>query len=505
MIKKFLVLFFLFGILDLTGCSTSQKQTTRLTGVITQSSKTYEEDRRLAQLYAPVFYFHPKEIYRPQPVEVILSTSRLRLSRLLWPAATLMLSPTPQDLFTLPSDANYFLDEWFGDDGRSEFINYTAHQARYQAGLSPQAGGPSPVVYAHVERDENPSYITIQYWVYYFYQDWFNQHEGDWEMVEVILSSTNQPEWVVLSQHHGGTRRPWTTAPVESDTHPIAYPALGSHANYFVGDAIYPNDKDVGTRRIEIMDRTGTFGRLMPDVIMIPDRAELVAHPAEWPGAGWIMFCGHWGEIGPQSDFSGPLGPADKGDQWEQPYKWGMNEPLDEDTWYKNRLRVEVLGAASGEADVQLLDDQGNKLPKSESFGNLAILHTDPPSKVIASIDVVSNNHRDVVVTWPNADARKIVRLYFNNIQYGKTGHALLELASGDKIPIGAGNIAETGYNLIPLGSGLGALALRLQGANPIPPNNLLIQPSAIETIEETWDAPDFMWVGDILPLNQSG
>ncbi|MFL7793798.1 MAG: Vps62-related protein, partial [Anaerolineae bacterium] len=216
-----------------------------------------EDDLELAQRYAPVFYFHPDEIFRPQPVEVIVEQARLRQSRQLWFDANILLSLSVPDLLSLDSDEGQFLDVWYGDDGSSAYTNYSAHRLYYEAVLSPDAGGPPVAVYAHVVRDEVPGYVTIQYWAFYFYNDWFNKHEGDWEMVQVILTDTGEPKWLVLSQHHGGTRRAWAQAPLEESTHPVAYVALGSHANYFAGGETYPNGKDIGSTRIEIMDRTG--------------------------------------------------------------------------------------------------------------------------------------------------------------------------------------------------------------------------------------------------------
>ena len=110
-------------------------------------------------------------------------------------------------------------------------------------------------------------------------------------------------------------------------------------------DEIYPNGRTIGNAHVEIMDRTGSFGRIIPEVILIPDREEVESDPDIWPGFIWLPFRGRWGEIAPQSDFSGPLGPTEKGDQWEQPYLWGMNQPLDLETWYRNRLRVGSRGA----------------------------------------------------------------------------------------------------------------------------------------------------------------
>ena len=186
-----------------------------------------ESDLELAQRYAPILYFHAAEVFRPQPADVIVEQARLRQSRRLWFDVNVLLSLNVLDLFDLESDESHFLDVWYGDDGSSAYTNYSAHQAYYEAVLSPEAGGPPAVVYAHVVRDEDPDHVTIQYWALYFYNDWFNKHEGDWETVQVMLTAEGEPEWVMLSQHHGGTRRAWASAPVEDGTHPVAYVALG--------------------------------------------------------------------------------------------------------------------------------------------------------------------------------------------------------------------------------------------------------------------------------------
>ena len=433
-------------------------------------------DEELARRYAPVFYFHPEELFRPQPVDVIVEQARLRQSRRLWFDVNVLLHLDVLDLFDLESDDSHFLDVWYGDDGGSAYTNYSAHRAYYEGVLSPEAGGPPVAVYAHVVRDEVPGYITIQYWALYFYNDWFNKHEGDWEMVQVILTAGGEPEWVVLSQHHGGTRRAWADAPVEGTTHPVAYVAQGSHANYFAGDEIYPNGKDVGNVRVEIMDRTGFAGRVIPEVILIPDRTHLATEPDAWPGAEWLPFRGHWGEAAAQSDFGGPLGPADKGEQWERPYTWGMAQPLDTDVWYANRLRVEVVGAEPGETEIRLAHEPGRPLI-AEDLGSLAILHHDPPEgmDVWAEIKVPPHTRRDVVATWPDAAEGRVTRLRFADVDFGASGRATLKLGPG----------AEA--------------RLVVEGTD------LVLEPSEAETFAATWDAPDLVWIGSILPAHQVG
>ena len=434
-----------------------------------------ESDTELARRYAPVFYFHATEVFRPQPVDVIVEQARLRQSRQLWFDVNILLRLDVLDLFDLESDESHFLDIWYGDEGGSAYTNYTAHQAYYEAVLSPDAGGPPITVYAHVARDEDRDRVTIQYWALYFYNDWFNKHEGDWEMVQVMLEE-GEPEWVVLSQHHGGTRRAWADAPVEDGTHPVAYVAQGSHANYFVGNEIYPNGKDVGNTRIEILDRTGVSGRAIPDVILIPDRASLAAEPAAWPGTEWLPFRGHWGQAAPQGDFGGPLGPADKGEQWDHPYTWGMAQPLDTEVWYRNRLRVEVVGAAPDDVQIRLVDENGKGLD-FEDLGNLAIMHYDLPAEmgIVAEISVPPETYWDVVAAWPDATTGEVIYLRFADVEFTESGHARLELGPGATASLTVGDTDRT------------------------------LGPNEAETFEATWDAPDLVWIGGVLPAHQVG
>jgi RsiW-degrading membrane proteinase PrsW (M82 family) len=443
------------------------------TGAVFAQDEAPVEDAELAKLYAPVLYFHPAELFRPQSVDVMVNTARLRQARRNWFSDINVLPHVSiSDLFDYHDDS-YALDAWYGDEGASDYKNYSAHRAYYQAVLSPEAAGPPIVAYAHIGRDEDRQHITIQYWLFYYYNDWFNKHEGDWEMVQVVLSSAGEPEWVVLSQHHGGTRRSWSEAQIEESTHPAVYVALGSHANYFWGDETYPNGTTVGNARLEIMDRTGTFGRTVPDVILIPNREEVKAAPAVWRGLEWLPFSGHWGELAPQGDFSGPLGPADKGDQWERPYAWGMAQPLDADTWYANRLRLAVTGEAAESARVALQAANGDALLLAETLGNVALLHTDPPpdTVIIADIEVPPGLHYGLVATWPDAEASQVTHYRFDDMPLSASGRSSLMLQA-DEPP-----------TLIVAG-----------GPQEMRPT------TEVETV--TWDAPDLVWLAGILPAS---
>jgi len=432
------------------------------------------EDRKLAETYAPVLYFHPDELFRPQPVEVMVDSSRLRQVRPLRLHINVLTDVSFSDLLNY-FDSSYNLDAWLGDEGSSDYKNYSAHRAYYEATLSPEAGGPPMVAYAHVVRNEDPQHITIQYWLFYYYNDWFNKHEGDWEMVQVILSAKGEPEWVVLSQHHGGTRRSWRATEIEESTHPAVYVALGSHANYFRGDELYLNGQTIGNSRVEIMDRPGTAGRSIPGLILLPERAQVEEDPAGWPGLEWLLFGGQWGEVGPQGDFSGPRGPADKGEQWEQPYAWGIAQPLDTDTWYGNRLRVEVIGDAAGSARVGLRLPNEELLKSVEMLGNLAILHSDPAPDEIVFADIVASPGQvyGVVATWPDAEASQVTRYTFANVPLQISGHATLSMGPSEQPTLAVEGLSQT------------------------------LRPTTVETEAASWDAPDLVWAIGVLPASE--
>ncbi len=441
-------------------------------GMVLAQEETPLSDQELVEMYAPALYFHPGELFRPQSVDVMVNTARLRQAQRNWLDVNILQEVTLGDLLGF-GDESYALDVWFGDEGASDFKNYSAHRAYYEAVLSPEAGGPPIITYAHLVRDEDVEHITIQYWMFYYYNDWFNKHEGDWEMVQVTLSAAGEPEWVIYSQHHGGTRRAWEMAPIEDGTHPAVYVALGSHANYFVGEENYPNGQDIGNIRIEIMDRTGAFGRIYPEVILTPTREEVEADPEAWEGFEWLPFGGHWGEFAFQSDFGGPLGPADKGDQWEQPYAWGMAQPLDTDTWYANRLRVAVLGEAAQGAEVTLEAANGEALPTKVELGGLALLHDDPPpgAAIIAVVAVPSGVSYDLQATWPDAEAGEVTHYIFKNIPGTESGEAKLTIQAG------AAPILSIG--------------------------KLELKPTTTKTVAATWDAADLVWLAGLLPASE--
>jgi hypothetical protein len=99
--------------------------------------------------------------------------------------------------------------------------------------------------------DVNQTRIALQYWFPYYYDDWANRHEGDWEMITVLvelsplviaqahelaeadLLAGAEVRDVGYASHEDGFRRLWADVQKTKDQHPIVYVARGSQASYF--------------------------------------------------------------------------------------------------------------------------------------------------------------------------------------------------------------------------------------------------------------------------------
>ena len=182
--------------------------------------------------------------------------------------------------------------------------------------------GLAPAVYAHVADDpEYPGQLALQYWIFYAYNDWNNLHEGDWEMIQLDFDAADarealarEPVSIGYSQHEGAEGAPWGDERLEivDGTHPVVYPAAGSHANFF-GENLYLGSS--AEQGVGCDDTRGPHKDLRPVVYTIP--SDPTQAGTNFP---WIEFEGRWGELQP-AFFNGPTGPNLK-TQWTEPIRW---------------------------------------------------------------------------------------------------------------------------------------------------------------------------------------
>jgi hypothetical protein len=277
-----------------------------------------QAEEELAQRYAPVVRLveqkeecGPGEPYEPIDIDAIFGQDTVSL-RGPWTENDLVkIAPTAADvgkgLF------EYNLD--FPGDALNPGCDYERWARRITQGKQ-------PAVYAHVATEPAyPDRLALQYWIFYPFNDWNNNHEGDWEMVQLVFAAASpdealgkQPLEIGYSQHEGAEKAAWEDDKLErvDGTHPVVYPAAGSHANFY-DDALYIGrsaDEGVGCD-----DTTGPSRELRPVVRTIP-RNPTAARNA-FP---WIAYEGRWGERR-RAFLNGPTGPNLKS-QWTEPITW---------------------------------------------------------------------------------------------------------------------------------------------------------------------------------------
>ena len=192
---------------------------------------------------------------------------------------------------------------------------------------------PSPLVYGRVR--PTASSKVLQYWLFYFYNDWWNQHEADWEVVMVFLDPSDRPARVVCSSHLGGTWRPWhvvePTGPGKA--HPRVYVARGSHAMYFdvdngFHDAVLHQPWAVFDIRgqLTVVGKQDAVGNPDPDLaneryvlkVIPPGAEELTSSDPRWSDWWWLQFRGRWGAT---DGIASP--PCQEGGlRWDHPDDW---------------------------------------------------------------------------------------------------------------------------------------------------------------------------------------
>jgi Vacuolar protein sorting-associated protein 62 len=177
-----------------------------------------------------------------------------------------------------------------GTDYLDEADSYAADAYRMHS-ISSYAN----VIYGRVIPTANGETL-VQYWIFYYYNSHpFGDHEGDWEMIQLHLSSAGAPLDAAYSQHDGGERCDWIHVQRTSDGHPIVYVAVGSHASFFSsGTHVLPAG--------DYVDGNVHIDPLAVDVSTAP---------------GWLAWPGIWGASG-----ASPKGPEYHDSQWNHALDW---------------------------------------------------------------------------------------------------------------------------------------------------------------------------------------
>jgi hypothetical protein len=271
----------------------------------------------LLQQYEPVLYFQPQEAWAPETVDRFLSEARLEQQTAAgkWttiqpplPTSTNGCSLSPCYRLDLPCPLSSGVACYEHERSTTADWQHPSVYARLVAvpsGTPPPAGLPAP------------RYL-LRYWLFYRFDDWhslkkrlWQAHEGDWESITVALSATQQPLFAAYSEHCSGTVHAWAGVRKRAGTHPVAYVALGSHANYFTS-------AQTGARLTDCLRSYASSSRLAAAERIVSLTGDRVvdqmgtahpAGPADLPGVAplelvqltlplpdWARFPGRWSE-----------------------------------------------------------------------------------------------------------------------------------------------------------------------------------------------------------------
>ena len=199
----------------------------------------------------------------------------------------------------------------------------------------------TPTVYFKVHKDSRRYYpIAIQYWFFYFYNEWSFSHWGDWESVTLFLDKDAVFKEAVYSTHYEANR--YSELEFNDGLHPNVYVSNGGHGSYAHGGSTnYSIYVDSHYGHEEILKYPYSDYKLV-------DLGKLEADPNSW-----FWFSGGWGD-----NSSAPQGPffrTDVPSQWSSylaknpakneycspriatniysdPWKWGAGYLLDNKT-----------------------------------------------------------------------------------------------------------------------------------------------------------------------------
>jgi hypothetical protein len=279
-------------------------------------------EQQLAEKYAPIVMLKVQqeacdskgEQYAPSSVDIVLDNPDVVLRQVGNNDPVIKVAPSASDLFDLSE--GFYLD--YPGGSLAPGCIYETDFDRYS---DTEPGGRRALVYAHIARqDDRPDEFALQYWFYWYFNDWNNKHEGDWEGIQLLFDTSSveealstEPVSVGYAQHEGGEHADWDSDKLERDgDRPVVYPSAGSHASYY-GSALYLGRSASEGFGCDTTD--GPSDRVAADVVLLPTSVEDADDPL-----AWLMFGGRWGEH-QSGAFNGPTGPLDK-ERWTSPIDW---------------------------------------------------------------------------------------------------------------------------------------------------------------------------------------
>jgi hypothetical protein len=278
--------------------------------------------QRLIDAYTPITMLREEqeppcetsaEQYEPTSVSTVLGNPSVELKRVeeSGKEEAIKRAPTAADIAGLGDP--------FHLDLHGDPLGDTCVYARDFAKLKAEGRAP-PTTYAHIARQVGHPGLVVQYWFFWYFNQFNDLHEGDWEGMQIAFEANTarralaeSPSEMILFQHAGGERADWEDSKVDKEgTHPVVYPAAGSHATFY-DSTVYVQNGANGSG-VGCDNTSEPLREVRPHPVAIP------TFPTTTGRFKWLTYFGHWGEK--EAGFNnGPTGPLTK-KQWLEPFTW---------------------------------------------------------------------------------------------------------------------------------------------------------------------------------------
>ena len=253
----------------------------------------------------------------PTTVQVVLGNPAVKLVHYVGGKdVPIKRGPTAADIDGLGDD--YYLD-LPGDPLSVKCPDRGSYAKDFQA-LRNDGKAPA-VTYAHIATEPGFTGLVVQYWFFYYFNQFNDVHEGDWEGMQISFDADTRrrgPRAGALADRPlparwRGARRLGRQQGPEERHAPHRLPGRGLTRDVLRRRDLHP----------ERLARVGSRLRRHPVATCgIPDRPHSSFPRSRRPGSEfqWLSFLGHWGQR--EKGFNnGPQGPTTK-KQWLRPFTW---------------------------------------------------------------------------------------------------------------------------------------------------------------------------------------
>jgi hypothetical protein len=359
-------------------------------------------EQQLVDRYLPVIYVREHEFtcarppeqgepYLPIPVEMVLGNQRVLLRD---GATNDMVIGEGVDAVELARHGeDTYLD--FPGDPRQPGCTYETDER-----IRAEELGFTPTTYARIVVVEEEGRLALQYWFFWYFNEWNNTHEADWEMIQIMWDEAGtveealarEPSRTAFSQHSAGERGTWGDDKIELEdgTHPTIFSAAGSHASFYSSRTFLQWGENNSGFGCDLT--TGPSTR-------VDLTAKLVQEPIDPQGEfAWLLYPGRWGER-QISVFNGVNGPG-YNDRWIDPW-------VSTDNWPDRNIVVptsQVMGPTATSAFCSIASTGSQLLIFAKVHPWVAI---PAISLVAAAVFYLYQRSRDIF--------RRAIKVYRNN------------------------------------------------------------------------------------------